>query len=100
MLLLVCVFGIVRAGLDGRTQLMSSGVCGCLDHDLTQGGDYKTIMDSLSFVEFYIGGYSEDIQRQVVEIICNGVVNYGDHSQASGVGLRKTWYGIRGAVLW
>ena len=63
---------------------MSSGTCGCQGYDLTQGHDYKTIMDLLSFAEFYIGSYSEDIQRQVIEIICSGVVNYGEHSQVSG----------------
>ena len=64
-------------------QLMSSGACGCLGYDLTQGDDYKTILDLLCFAEFFIGTYGEDIQRQVVEILCSGVVNYGDHSQVN-----------------
>lgn len=63
---------------------MSSGTCGCQGYDLTQGDDYKTVMGMLSYVEFYIGGFSEDIQRQVVEIICNGVTNFGEHSQVTG----------------
>ena len=66
-------------------QVMSSGTCGCLGYDLTQGDDYKTILDMLCFAEFFIGTYSEDIQRQVVEILCSGVVNYGEHSQVNEV---------------
>ena len=64
---------------------MSSGTCGCQGYDLTQGDDYQTVMGMLSYVEFYIGGFSEDIQRRVVEIICNGVTNFGEHSQVTGV---------------
>ena len=65
---------------------MSRGTCGCQGYDLTQGDDYKHIMDLLVFVEFFVGGFSEDIQRQVVEILCSGVVNFGEHSQVSRVG--------------
>ena len=64
---------------------MASGTCGCLSYDLTQGDDYKTVMALLAYMEFYIGGYSDDIQRQVVEIICSGVLNFGEHSQVSGL---------------
>lgn len=65
---------------------MSSGTCGCQGYDLTQGDDYQTVMGMLSYVEFYIGGYSEDIQRQVVALICNGVTNFGEHSQVISLG--------------
>ena len=41
-------------------------------------------MDLLSFVEFFVEGYNEDIQRQVVKQICSAVVNYGEQSQVSG----------------
>lgn len=74
---------ITPAGFNENTQLMSSGTCGCQGYDLSQGDDFKTIMDLLDYVEYYIGGYSEDVQRQVVEIICSGVVNYGEHSQVN-----------------
>eukprot|EP00904_Undaria_pinnatifida_P007024 jgi/Undpi1/3451/HiC_scaffold_16.g06823.m1 len=65
------------------SELLSSGTCGCQGYDLTQGDDYIEVMDNLGFVEYYIGDYSEDIQRQVVEILCSGVVNYGEQLQSS-----------------
>ena len=67
---------------------MSSDTCGCHGYDLTQGDDYKAVMALLAYVEFYIGGYSEDIQRQVVELLCNGVLSYGEQAQVTGLGLR------------
>eukprot|EP00904_Undaria_pinnatifida_P007013 jgi/Undpi1/3441/HiC_scaffold_16.g06813.m1 len=39
------------------------------------------VMDNLDYVKFYVSGYSEDVQRKVVEILCSGVVNYGEQSQ-------------------
>ena len=62
---------------------MGSGTCGCLGYDLTQGDDYKTVMTKLDYVEFFIGGFSEDIQRQVVNILCSGVVNFGEQAHVS-----------------
>lgn len=73
------------------TQLLSSGTCGCQGYDLTQGDDYIEVMDNLGFVEYYIGDYSEDIQRQVVEILCSGVVNYGEQLQV-GRSMYDTYY--------
>lgn len=62
---------------------MSSGICGCHGYDLTQGNDYKTVMALLAYAGFYIGSYSEEIQRQVVELICSGALSYGEQAQVT-----------------
>ena len=62
---------------------MGSGTCGCQGYDLTQGDDYKTIMDYLPYTEYYLRGNSEDIRRQVIELICSGVSVFGDQDQVS-----------------
>ena len=69
--------------MNERTQLMASGTCGCQGYDLTQGDDYKIVMDSLVFVEYYIRDFSEDVQREVVSILCSGVVTFGENSQVN-----------------
>ena len=53
---------------------------------MTQGDDYKTVIDLLPYADFFIGHHSEDIQRRVVELICTGVLNYGDQELVSGGG--------------
>ena len=63
---------------------MSSGTCGCQGYDLTQGDDYKIIMDRLPYAEFLIGSHSEDVQRQVVELLCSRVIAMGEQNQVSG----------------
>ena len=63
------------------TQILSSGTCGCRGYDLTQGDDYKTLIPYIGFFDYYIGGFSGEIQRQVVELLCSGVVNLGDMVQ-------------------
>ena len=60
---------------------MKSGKCGCLDYDLTQGEDYIHIMNSMVFVSDFIDGYSDDVQREVIATLCNGIANDGDHLQ-------------------
>lgn len=62
---------------------MSSGVCGCLDYDLSQGDDYKTVKATMAFLDNKIGDYPEDVQRRVVEHLCSGTMNDGDHLQVS-----------------
>ena len=76
---LVCVrtFGDIRH----LPQLLSSGTCGCHGYDLTQGDDYKLVLPQIAYLEFYIGEFDEDIQRQVVETLCSGVVSLGDMDQ-------------------
>ena len=61
--------------------MLKSGVCGCQGYDLTQGGDYKTIYDSISFLDDYIGEKDDGIKRQVVELLCSSTVSDGDHLQ-------------------
>eukprot|EP00904_Undaria_pinnatifida_P007010 jgi/Undpi1/3439/HiC_scaffold_16.g06812.m1 len=63
------------------SEILSSGTCGCQGYDLTQGDDYKLLISDMEFLEFHIGSFSDDIQRQVVELLCSGVVNLGDMDQ-------------------
>lgn len=74
---------LVWLGVARVVQLLESGKCGCLDYDLTQGDDYKSIMNSMVFVSGYIGDFSEDVQRSVVATLCNGIANDGDHLQVN-----------------
>ena len=67
------------------TQLLSSGTCGCHGYDLTKGDDYKLVIPEFSYLEFYIGEFSEDVQRQVVEALCSGVIALGDMDQVGSV---------------
>lgn len=62
-------------------QVFSTGVCGCLDYDLTQGDDYRQIYDRLSALRRYIHEFDEDTKRQVIEILCSATINDGDHLQ-------------------
>ena len=62
-------------------QLLSNYKCGCLDYELTEGDDYKEIIPHLKYFDFFMGNFSETIQRHVVEILCHGVVNLGDMLQ-------------------
>ena len=64
--------------MNPPTQLLSSGTCGCLGYDLIRRDDYKTVMGKLAYMSFFLGGFSDDIQRQMAEIICSGVLNYGE----------------------
>ena len=64
---------------------MSSGTCGCHGYDLTQGDDYKLVLPEFSYLASYIGGFSEDVQRQVVELLCSGVIALGDMDQVGWV---------------
>lgn len=61
--------------------MFRTGVCGCLDYDLTQGDDYLALMDQFVFLSAYIGDHTGDVKRQVVEALCTGVTNDGDHLQ-------------------
>lgn len=73
-----------RAGMNTPTQLLKSGTCGCLGYDLTQGYDYKAVLASLAFADYYIEDFSDDVQRQIVEMTCSGVLNYGEQGQVTG----------------
>lgn len=64
---------------------MGSGTCGCQGYDLTQGDDYKIVMTKLDYAEFYLRDFSEDVQRKVVEIVCSGVINFGEQAHVSGL---------------
>ena len=41
-------------------------------------------MDRLPYAEFLIGSHSEDVQRQVVDLLCSGFIIMGDQKQVSG----------------
>lgn len=62
-------------------QILSSGQCGCLDYDLTQGDDYETVYNRLDMIDDVMPDASADTKRQVVAIICGTTVNDGDHLQ-------------------
>lgn len=66
-------------------QLVSSGQCGCLDHDLTQGGDYEVIYDSMMGLSDVIGDFDESTKRQVVEAFCDSTMSIGDNLQVSSI---------------
>ena len=62
---------------------MSSGTCGCKGYELTERDDYKINMDGV-LTSKLIGSHSEDIQRQVVDLLCSGFIIMGDQNQVSG----------------
>lgn len=63
------------------TQILSTGQCGCLGYDLTQGNDYQDIFDRLTMAESIIGDAADDVKREVTSIICGTPANDGDHLQ-------------------
>lgn len=62
-------------------QVFKSGVCGCLDYDLTQGDDYQTIFDTMYLMNYYLGDEDDDTKRKVVELICSSTINDGEFLQ-------------------
>lgn len=62
-------------------QLLSSGQCGCLDYDLTQGDDYEEVYNRLDLIDDLIGDAPAEVKRKVVSIICSTTINDGDHLQ-------------------
>ena len=68
--------------------MLESGTCGCLDYNLKSGDDYETILPTMLFMESFIGDYDEDTQRAVINTLCYGLSNDGDHLQVNGVGRR------------
>ena len=69
-------------------QVLESGTCGCLDFDLKSGNDYEIILPNMVLMDSLIGDYDEDTQRAVIDTLCNGMSNDGDHLQVKGVGRR------------
>eukprot|EP00903_Cladosiphon_okamuranus_P021957 g20189.t1 len=64
-------------------ELFSSGQCGCLGYDLTQGDDWQAIYYN-SVVDFddVIGNFDNDTKRAVVAAVCASTIYDGDHLQA------------------
>lgn len=60
---------------------MKKGVCGCIGYDLDKGDDFKTVMTTMTFMMDKIGDFDDDTQRQVVRLLCSGIMNDGDHLQ-------------------
>ena len=60
-------------------------MCGCHGFDLTQGDDYKTISAALKLSELTSGldDFEEDVQREVVSILCSSVLGLGEQTQVS-----------------
>lgn len=64
-------------------QLYSTGTCGCIDYDLSQGDDYQTIYNSIVFLSDYVSGMNldDDTKREITKAFCGMKVNDGDHLQ-------------------
>ncbi|CBJ25520.1 ortho-aminophenol oxidase [Ectocarpus siliculosus] len=75
-------------------ELLSSGKCGCLGYDLSQGDDWKTIYTN-STVDFddVIGDYDDETKRQVVAAVCASTIFDGDHLHA-GSSLDPTFWAM------
>lgn len=78
-----------------------------MGYDLTQGDDYKTIFETMAFMEEYVGHFGEDTKRAIVSILCSAVVNDGDHLQVGvgegggeGGGVEVGWGYIRDIACW
>lgn len=65
-------------------QVLSSGVCGCLGYDLTQGDEYEHIYNTMAELSNLIGDFDADVKRQVVAALCSTPMNDGDHLQVRG----------------
>jgi len=68
-----------------RTQLFSSGQCGCLDYDLTEGDDWLTIYDSQGFDDI-IPEYDNSTKRAVIRAVCGSTNFLGEH-----IGVSACW---------
>lgn len=62
-------------------QLFSSGTCGCLGFDLTQGDDYLAILNSMILVPQLLENFDARTQRWVVDRMCSSPLALGDHVQ-------------------
>ncbi|CAM9494069.1 unnamed protein product [Ectocarpus sp. 6 AP-2014] len=72
------------ASIDQKPEeILSTGQCGCLGYDLTQGNDYEDIYDRLTMADSILGDVDDDVKREVTSIICSTPANDGDHLQAS-----------------
>ncbi|CAN0043472.1 unnamed protein product [Pylaiella littoralis] len=71
---------------------MSSGQCGCLGYDLTQGDDWRTVYNN-SWTDFEgaVGEYDDETKRAVVEAVCESTIFFGDHIHA-GSSLDPTFW--------
>ncbi|CAM9668790.1 unnamed protein product [Ascophyllum nodosum] len=65
--------------------VFSSGMCGCHGFDLTQGDDYKTISAALKLSKLTpdFDDLEEDVQREIVSILCSSVLGLGEQTQSS-----------------
>lgn len=59
--------------------------------DFTQGDDYIQVRNQIVFLTDYISDFTEDVQRNVVGTICNGLMNDGDHLQVGGLSVAVGW---------
>lgn len=66
-------------------KVFESGMCGCTDYNLESGDDYIEIMNSMVFMTEYIGDFSSDVKRSVINALCNMPANDGDHLQVRAV---------------
>ncbi len=72
-----------------RTQLFSSGQCGCLEYDLTEGDDWLAIYDSQGFDDI-ISDYDNATKRAVIQAVCSSTIFLGDHIGVSACCMTAT----------
>ncbi|CAM9760402.1 unnamed protein product [Ectocarpus sp. 12 AP-2014] len=88
------IFGCEGFAAKGTStdELFSSGKCGCLGYDLSQGDDWKAIYanPTLKFDDF-ISDYDDETKRQVVAAVCASAIYDGDHLHA-GSSLDPTFW--------
>ncbi|CAB1107536.1 TYR [Ectocarpus sp. CCAP 1310/34] len=80
------MFGCEGFAAEGipTDELLSSGKCGCLGYNLSQGDDWKTIYaNPTSNLDDFIGDYDDETKRQVVAAVCASTIYYGDHLHVS-----------------
>lgn len=63
-------------------QVYSSGKCGCLDYDLSQGDDWKTLYynSTIAFDTVLGDDYDDETKREVIAAVCTSTSFLGDHS--------------------
>ncbi|CAM9893269.1 unnamed protein product [Pylaiella littoralis] len=64
-------------------EVMTKGMCGCLEFDLTQGDDYLKVFENFSSYYTFDKEFTEDEKRILAAQWCNGQVGIGESSESS-----------------
>lgn len=60
---------------------MKATTCGCLDYDLSQGGDWQVVYNQTEFLDIYMTDLDDETKRKVVVLLCSATINDGDSFQ-------------------